>query len=576
MYKRYVKRAADAVAAAAGLVSLSPLLLALTAAVKLDDPGPAFFSQERIGAGGRHFKLYKFRSMKTSTPRDMPTHLLAHPEEFITKVGAFLRKSSLDELPQLWNILKGEMAFVGPRPALYNQDDLIELRRLNGSAEIRPGLTGWAQINGRDELSVEEKAKFDGEYAERLNSGSVKAALFDIRCLAGTLIKAAAGDGVSEGGPHSEKNGQKTVMVLSSHTHSLFWFRVDMMRAFTDKNCRVVAVGQEPESVWRDKFAEYKIEYRSIFVSRNGVNPADDLRTCSELKKLIAEIKPDKIFCYQAKTVIYGCAAARMNGVREVYPLIAGIGSVFLGGGFKNKIVRTVLKTEYRIALGFARKIMFQNSDDLRLFCDSGMCREEKCRIINGSGVDTSRFVPTPMPEKTAFLCISRLIADKGVGEYLAAAREIRQKYPSVRCMLVGPFDTNPSAITSAQLDEYISDGSVEYYGEQSDVRPYIEQCCVFVLPSYHEGTPKTVLEAMSCGRAVITTDAPGCRETVANGVNGLRVPVKDTAALCSAMEKFILGEYSAAVMGAEGRKIAVEKYDVKKVNADICEIMEI
>ena len=178
------------------------------------------------------------------------------------------------------------------------------------------------------------------------------------------------------------------------------------------------------------------------------------------------------------------------------------------------------------------------------------------------------------MPEKEAFLFIGRLIKDKGLIEYLEACKIIKSKYKDIRCMLVGPFDTNPSSIKQDELEPYIKDTTIEYFGEQEDVRPYIEQCSTFVLPSYHEGTPKTVLESMSMGRAIITTDAPGCRETVINEKNGFLVKTKDVDDLVQKMELIIKNKDLSKKMGIESRKIVMEKYDVNLVNESIMKAM--
>ncbi len=194
MYKSFFKRFFDIFFSILGLLLLWWLFLILIVAIKIDDPGPAFFTQERIGIHKMRFKMYKFRTMKVSTPHDMPTHLLKSPERYITRVGKFLRKSSLDELPQIWNILKGEMSIIGPRPALWNQDDLIALRDEYGANDVRPGLTGWAQINGRDELELEIKARLDGEYVNGINFA------FDCKCFFGTITCVLRHKGVAEGG----------------------------------------------------------------------------------------------------------------------------------------------------------------------------------------------------------------------------------------------------------------------------------------------------------------------------------------------------------------------------------------
>ena len=200
MYKHFCKRVIDITFSFMGLVLLSPVFIVLIIAIKVTDPGPAFFTQKRVGKGKSFFPLHKFRSMKMSTPRDTPTHLLENPEQYITSVGKFLRKSSLDELPQIWDILIGNMSIIGPRPALWNQDDLVSERDKYGANDVKPGLTGWAQINGRDELEIPVKAKLDGDYVARLNAGSWSGFAMDVKCFFGTLISVAKSDGVVEGG----------------------------------------------------------------------------------------------------------------------------------------------------------------------------------------------------------------------------------------------------------------------------------------------------------------------------------------------------------------------------------------
>lgn len=185
------------------LIVLSPVFLALVIAIKMDSPGPVFFKQKRVGIHQKHFKILKFRTMRTDTPKDMPTHLLQDPDQYITKVGKFLRKTSLDELPQLINIVKGEMSIIGPRPALWNQYDLIEEREKYGANDILPGLTGWAQIHGRDELDIPEKAKLDGYYVDNLSFG------LDVKCFFGTILSVLRSDGVVEGGTGEMKRKGK-------------------------------------------------------------------------------------------------------------------------------------------------------------------------------------------------------------------------------------------------------------------------------------------------------------------------------------------------------------------------------
>lgn len=205
MYEKYIKRGLDVLLSFGGLVVLSPVFLAIIIAIKIDDPGPVLFTQKRIGKNKQYFKLHKFRSMKMCTPHDKPTHMLENPDQYITKVGKFLRTHSLDELPQIWDIFIGNMSVIGPRPGLWNQDLLTAERDKYGANDVRPGLTGWAQINGRDELEIPDKAKLDGEYCENLSLG------MDLKCFLGSVGVFGGDDSVVEGGTgEMAKKGMKS------------------------------------------------------------------------------------------------------------------------------------------------------------------------------------------------------------------------------------------------------------------------------------------------------------------------------------------------------------------------------
>lgn len=203
MYRNYIKRLLAIILSLGGMICLSWLFLILSVAIKLDSSGPVFFRQKRVGKNKKHFQILKFRTMRIDTPHDMPTHLLQDPDQYITRVGRFLRRTSLDELPQLWNIFVGDMAVIGPRPALWNQYDLLDARDQYGANDLRPGLTGWAQIHGRDELEIPEKARLDGYYAQNLSFG------LDVRCFFGTIKAVLAHDGVVEGGTGTLDRQQK-------------------------------------------------------------------------------------------------------------------------------------------------------------------------------------------------------------------------------------------------------------------------------------------------------------------------------------------------------------------------------
>lgn len=366
------------------------------------------------------------------------------------------------------------------------------------------------------------------------------------------------------------------ISVLSSHTPSLFWFRIDLMKSLIADGHSVIAIGNEPEEEWCDKFKEYGIQYKHIYIKRTGLNPLTDLKTYKSIKRILEQEKPDKIFTYQAKTVIYGSLAANAIGIDEVYPLIAGLGSVMRGSGIKNRIIRNIMLAEYRLAFKASKKVFFQNNDDADMFINNKVVSKDKVTIINGSGVNLDKFTYEPLPDKPAFLFIGRLIRDKGLIEYLEACKRIKTDYPDVRCLLVGPYDSNPSAVQPKDIQKYIDDEIIEYYGEQNDVRPFLKQCSTYVLPSYHEGTPKTVLEAMATGRSIITTDAPGCRETVIDGYNGFLVPVMNTDILVQKMKQLIFNSDENALMARRGLALAQSKYDVNLINKSIKKAMDL
>lgn len=366
------------------------------------------------------------------------------------------------------------------------------------------------------------------------------------------------------------------ILVLASEGHSMFWYRKDMMQEFVRQGCEVVAASDAPEEQWAGAFAEINVKYRQIQVSKNGLNPLYDLKTIKSIKKIIEQEKPDKIFAYQAKAVAYGSIAAKMSHVEDMYALIAGLGSILRGEGFKNSIVRAVLKTLYKTAFRCCKKVITHNDDDRQLLIDENFTTAEKLKTVNGSGVNLNHFKYSKTKQTNIFLFIARLIGDKGIREYIQAAQQVKQVYPEAIFRIVGPYDTNPSAIKPEEMQPFIDEGIIEYLGELKDVSSQLEQCMAFVLPSYHEGTPKTILEAMATGRATITTDVPGCRSTVKDGYNGYLVPAKNSQAIAQKMIYIIENFQQVVTMGNNARLLAEGKYDAVKVNKSILDIMEI
>lgn len=365
-------------------------------------------------------------------------------------------------------------------------------------------------------------------------------------------------------------------IILAAYTKSLLNFRIPLMHEMQARGCDVLAVGADPEEEWGPRFAAKGIPYRGIPLKRNGLNPFDDLRAMKAMKQLFLEEKPDKLFCSQAKAVVYGVPAARATGVSGVYALISGLGSIFHGSGLKNRLIQFILRRQYKYALAKADAVFFQNEDDRGIFLEGHIVSKDKTLLIHGSGVDIKRFAPTPFPNTLTFILVARILRDKGVTEYMEAARRLKKSHPQCRFLLVGPYDTNPSSLGPDDVIPYVNDGSLEYIGEMESVAPALADSSVFVLPSYHEGTPMSTLEAMACGRPIVTTDAPGCRETVRDGLNGFIVPVKDVDKLAQAMERFIVNPALCDTMGVESRKLAENVFASEHVNEQILSVMGI
>lgn len=325
-----------------------------------------------------------------------------------------------------------------------------------------------------------------------------------------------------------------------------------------------------------DKLTKLGYVVHSLDMESTGTNPLADGRTLIGLFKLMKKIKPDYMMGYTIKPVIYGLLAAKLASVPNRFALITGLGYTFQGvdsQSHKKSRLQNVVHKLYSLALSSAHKVFFQNPDDDALFKSLCILKTNALtKVVNGSGVDLSEYAIEPFPSEAnvpvpRFLLIARLLGDKGVREYAKAARVIRSKYSDVQFDLVGWIYDNPDAIHSSELESWLDEGLFNYWGKLDDVRPAIAACSIYVLPSYREGTPRTVLEAMAMGRPIITTDAPGCRETVVEGNNGYLVSIKSIDDLVNAMEKFIMNPNSIIDMGLASRKLAESKFDVQAVN---------
>ena len=428
--------------------------------VKIKLGSPVIFTQPRPGLNSNIFNMIKFRTMTNESDKN---GLLKPDSVRLTKFGKFLRSTSLDELPGLWNVLKGDMSLVGPRPLLVEYLPLYSEKQ-SRRHEVRPGITGWAQVNGRNAISWDEK--------------------FDL-----------------------------------------------------------------------------------------------DVVSLISIAVVIWKIKPKYVLSYTIKPVIYGMLAAKFIGVRHRFALITGLGVVFeKGASASRKILLLLVKILYKASLSASNKVFFQNPDDRELFVNQQIVNSSKSFVVNGSGVDLSHYGFSNTPESVSFLMMSRLLKSKGVFIYFEAAKNIKARHSDVRFSLAGEIDPlNRDSISQFELDSWVESGIIDYYGHLSDVRQAIVDCSVYVLPSfYREGTPRSILESMSMGRAVITTNTPGCKETVVDGENGYLVAPRSVSELSDAMLRFIEDPHLSINMGFKSRQIAEEKYNVSKVNAFMLKEMEV
>lgn len=375
------------------------------------------------------------------------------------------------------------------------------------------------------------------------------------------------------GGP-TARGPARRVLVVGSLAESLVNFRGDLLRELPSLGHDVIAAAPAGPAWVDESLARWGVRRVVLPLRRTGTNPLSDVALLRALRRLMQAERPDVLLAYTAKPVIYGLLAAAAAGVPRKVALITGLGFAFLPArSVVQSLLQRITRGLYRRALRHVDVVLFQNGDDEQVFRRLGFLRPGAVvRRVAGSGVNLERYARQPLPDgPPRFLLIARLLIDKGVGEYLDAAARLRAEGAGVRCELVGPLETHPAAIRSELVEQAVASGAIDWHGAVRDVRPHLAACHVYVLPSYREGTPRTVLEAMAVGRPIITTDAPGCRETVEPGVNGAQVPVADSNALYREMKRFAaLPRAELERMAGASRTIAAAKFDVRNVNAAI------
>lgn len=351
----------------------------------------------------------------------------------------------------------------------------------------------------------------------------------------------------------------KKIVICLNTSWNIYNFRLNLARTLKNIGYKVILIAPY------DKYSEIlkqEFEYHDLYINNKGTNPIEDLKTLLELYKLYKNIKPDIVLNYTIKPNIYGNIACRILNIKVINN-ISGLGTVFI----KESIITKIVNWLYKYSLGKSSKVFFQNNDDKELFIMNKLVQKNKCDLLPGSGIDTNKFIPIEYnkeDETFRFLLVARMLWDKGIGEYIEAAKILKKKYKNIEFQLLGSLDViNKTAIKQEQITSWVKDDLVVYFGSTDDVIQFIKKVDCVVLPSYREGTPRTLLESASMAKPLITTDVPGCKEVVDDGINGFLCEVKNPKDLADKMEKMInLNLYEKIAMGKAGREKMIKKFD--------------
>ncbi|PMK12104.1 glycosyltransferase family 4 protein [Vibrio splendidus] len=372
------------------------------------------------------------------------------------------------------------------------------------------------------------------------------------------------------------------LILVANAAFTLLNFRRELMQSLVSSGYEVIAICPSQCNLTqgdiKEKFSILGVTYHPIEFQRNGLNVFSDMKFLFNLIELYNDLKPDYVLNYTIKPFIYSSIAAKLCFDIKVLSNVTGLGYLFTDESFKVKTLRRLVTLQLKLASKCNDVVFFQNPDDMNDYMDFGIVNSQQTtKIISGSGVNLKEFIAIEPPVNDAikFLFIARLIKDKGIYELIDAARVIKDIYPNVVVEIVGPLDSNPNALTMSNIKKLQSEGIVTYHGSTDNVLPFLDSCDVFILPSYREGTPRTVLEAMAVGRPIITTDVPGCRECVIEGRNGFLVPAMSSTSLVVAMKKLIDSAELRKAMGINSRNLVEKKYDVDIVVKDIIDAIE-
>jgi glycosyltransferase involved in cell wall biosynthesis len=366
------------------------------------------------------------------------------------------------------------------------------------------------------------------------------------------------------------------VAIITTYADKVLESRNELVSLIKAQGHSLVILGTESEELCKDKLLESNIEYYKIPFSRSGLNPIKEVNGIFKLSKLLKSLKIDVLLVYGVRLSASCSISAFSANIKRTYSIINGAGTLFYMKGLKGMIARAVSFPLLAIGLRLCCNVFFQNEDNRNMFTKRHLINMNQTLIINGSGVNLEKYSVSPLSDKNNFLFVGRIIRDKGVLEYINAARIVKAAYPNSKFYLIGPYDHNPTALNEEDIKPYTEIGLIEHIPWTNNIYSYLNSSFVFVHPSYHEGIPRTTLEAMAVGRPIITTDAPGCRDTVIDGINGFIVPVRNVNALSEKMIWMIENRDKVIKMGNESRRICQTKFDVDKVNRLILSTMNL
>ncbi len=371
----------------------------------------------------------------------------------------------------------------------------------------------------------------------------------------------------------------KTLALLGKNAQHVLAFRGSLIRAAQANGHRVIALTSPASARSRQRLSQASVEHFDTPLSGGKVSPLRDLQFQATVTEILKVQRVDALLAYNPKCVAFGPIAARRAGVKKVAALLTGLGFAFTGNTLARRFIRMFSTRLYRRSLAVCDTVFFQNQIDCDELAALGVLvnvRNDRVRVIAGSGVDLEHFTAQPVPVRTHFLMISRPLKDKGVAEFAQACKMVRARHPEIRCTLICAWDDNPSSFTRADIARWVREGCFEALDEVEDVRPHLQACTTFILPSYREGTSKVVLEAMAIGRAIIATDAIGCRDPIEVNVNGLLVATHNATELATAMLELANDPTRNSAMGAAGRRIAQEKYNARPIDSEILRVLDL